>query len=243
MLNEEAAFLKAIALQPGDDNVRLVYADWLTENGDPDRGELIRLQCSLERGIDWRDSATAEGERLEEIRAREQELIENMLAPREAGEEPGVREFTTTPEIAAILAKETQRITFKRGMIDKLNLNTTRITKLPPNLYVGGNLDLSIIGLWGSNITELPPDLHVGGNLYLVNTAITELPPDLHVGGSLNLVRTNFTAETASRILDMPNLSREAKITGLESAGFPALAAEARRNARLDDGPDTPSRQ
>ena len=52
MLDEEAAFLKAIAHNPEDDTSRLVYADWLDEDEqyDPVRAELIRLQCGLEGG-------------------------------------------------------------------------------------------------------------------------------------------------------------------------------------------------
>lgn len=40
-------FLRAICADPEDDTVRLVYADWLDENGDPDRAEFIRLQIDL----------------------------------------------------------------------------------------------------------------------------------------------------------------------------------------------------
>jgi uncharacterized protein (TIGR02996 family) len=39
-------FLRAICENPEDDTVRLVYADWLDENGDPDRAEFIRLQVA-----------------------------------------------------------------------------------------------------------------------------------------------------------------------------------------------------
>ncbi|HLW65058.1 MAG TPA: TIGR02996 domain-containing protein [Gemmataceae bacterium] len=38
------AFLKTIRENPDDDAPRLVYADWLDENGQPDRAEFIRLQ-------------------------------------------------------------------------------------------------------------------------------------------------------------------------------------------------------
>lgn len=37
----------AVAAEPLETTVRLVYADWLDENGDPDRAEFIRLQCRL----------------------------------------------------------------------------------------------------------------------------------------------------------------------------------------------------
>jgi uncharacterized protein (TIGR02996 family) len=39
-------FLQEIVAAPDDDAPRLVYADWLEEQGDP-RGEFIRLQCEL----------------------------------------------------------------------------------------------------------------------------------------------------------------------------------------------------
>ncbi len=42
-----AAFLAAIADRPDDDLPRLVFADWLDENGQPDRAEFIRVQVEL----------------------------------------------------------------------------------------------------------------------------------------------------------------------------------------------------
>jgi uncharacterized protein (TIGR02996 family) len=43
------ALLAAIRADPADDTVRLVFADWLEENGEPDRAEFIRLQCDVAR--------------------------------------------------------------------------------------------------------------------------------------------------------------------------------------------------
>src|SRR4051812_46862381 len=40
-------FLQAIREEPLNDVPRLIYADWLEENGDPARAEFIRLQCEL----------------------------------------------------------------------------------------------------------------------------------------------------------------------------------------------------
>src|SRR5262245_53427650 len=40
------AFLQDILDDPDDDAVRLIFADWLTEQDDP-RGEFIRVQCEL----------------------------------------------------------------------------------------------------------------------------------------------------------------------------------------------------
>jgi uncharacterized protein (TIGR02996 family) len=39
------ALFRAICEQPWEDTPRLVYADWLEENGQPERAEFIRLQC------------------------------------------------------------------------------------------------------------------------------------------------------------------------------------------------------
>ena len=42
-----AAFLQEIGEHPDDDGLRLVYADWLDDTGDADRGEFIRPQIEL----------------------------------------------------------------------------------------------------------------------------------------------------------------------------------------------------
>ena len=60
-------FIRAITENPDDDALRLVYADWLEERGNP-RGEFIRLQCALER-------MSQEDPRRESLQAREQELL------------------------------------------------------------------------------------------------------------------------------------------------------------------------
>lgn len=44
----DASFLAAILDDPDDTALRLIYADWLEERGDP-RGEFIRLQCEPDR--------------------------------------------------------------------------------------------------------------------------------------------------------------------------------------------------
>src|SRR5262249_46661842 len=45
----EDGLWQAIVDDPDDDLPRLVYADWLEENGQPERAELIRLQCDPNR--------------------------------------------------------------------------------------------------------------------------------------------------------------------------------------------------
>lgn len=45
-MSHEKGFLQAIIENPDDDGLRLIYADWLEERGDP-RGKFIRVQCQL----------------------------------------------------------------------------------------------------------------------------------------------------------------------------------------------------
>ena len=46
-MSDEAALLKAITANAGDDTPRLVYADWLDEHDAPIQAEYIRTQCRL----------------------------------------------------------------------------------------------------------------------------------------------------------------------------------------------------
>jgi uncharacterized protein (TIGR02996 family) len=48
-MTDREALLAAIHADPDDDTARLVYADWLQENGQPDHGEFIRFQIEAAR--------------------------------------------------------------------------------------------------------------------------------------------------------------------------------------------------
>jgi len=48
-MSDESALLAAILAHPDEDTPRLMYADWLQENGQPERAEFIRLQIELTR--------------------------------------------------------------------------------------------------------------------------------------------------------------------------------------------------
>jgi uncharacterized protein (TIGR02996 family) len=63
------SLVEAIRANPADDAPRLVYADWLEENGRPERAEFIRVQCELAK-------ASAKGKRREKLAAREKELLD-----------------------------------------------------------------------------------------------------------------------------------------------------------------------
>jgi uncharacterized protein (TIGR02996 family) len=67
-VSEAYALLRDICENPADDGLRLVYADWLEENGQPERAEFIRIQIERAR-------LTPENSRQEELRRRQQELL------------------------------------------------------------------------------------------------------------------------------------------------------------------------
>src|SRR5262245_10578056 len=68
-MQTEDAFVQAVRESPGEASLRLMYADWLEERGDP-LGEFLRLQHRL----DHLDDSDAERPALEE---REREFVRN----------------------------------------------------------------------------------------------------------------------------------------------------------------------
>ena len=50
-MTDREALLAAICANPDDDTPRLAFADWLEENGEPERAEFVRLQCELASGL------------------------------------------------------------------------------------------------------------------------------------------------------------------------------------------------
>jgi uncharacterized protein (TIGR02996 family) len=48
-MSDSLTFLQAIRAAPADDALRLVYSDWLEEQGEDARAEFIRVQCALAR--------------------------------------------------------------------------------------------------------------------------------------------------------------------------------------------------
>ncbi len=65
---EMVALLAACRARPGDDLPRLVLADWLDENGQPERAEFVRVQVELSH-------PTADVERIRRVKKREMELL------------------------------------------------------------------------------------------------------------------------------------------------------------------------
>jgi uncharacterized protein (TIGR02996 family) len=93
-MNEERAFLLAIAAQPDDDTRKLAFADWLDEQGDHPRAEYIRGQIALAQvTVDSEvyvrriapGQVTPESERYVELIERGRDLFEAHHAEWESG--------------------------------------------------------------------------------------------------------------------------------------------------------------
>lgn len=106
--SEEAAFIREIAREPDDDAPRLIFADWLEEQGDL-RAEFIRVQCEMERTA-WHE------ERWWQLYEHEQALIsehaEQWLTqfPRHRGVTWGLPPTVVSREL------QIDRIVFRRGL-------------------------------------------------------------------------------------------------------------------------------
>jgi uncharacterized protein (TIGR02996 family) len=80
-MGTEGPFLRDICEHPAEDAPRLVYADWLEDNGQPEQGEFIRIQCELARS-----GGEVSAARLRQLTRREKQLWQKHGAAWEAGE-------------------------------------------------------------------------------------------------------------------------------------------------------------
>lgn len=75
-MSNRSSFISSIVSEPDEDTHRLVFADWLTENNEPDLGEFIRAQIEMSRwsGADLPVSAE-ENERRTSVKRRKDDLF------------------------------------------------------------------------------------------------------------------------------------------------------------------------
>jgi uncharacterized protein (TIGR02996 family) len=154
----EAALLRSIAMEPDGNAARLVFADWLEENGESPRAEFIRVQCEL--------AATGMPEkRRHALRVRERALLD-----------------THRHEWCEALGLPVEEVGFDRGAIDKLRLSQWDGGKLldpeyAPRFATLTELDLSGIQLADVGLTAFAKsaDFPALRKLILSNNAITDV--------------------------------------------------------------------
>jgi uncharacterized protein (TIGR02996 family) len=195
-MNQEEAFLEAIREEPDDDTVRLIFADWLEERGDP-RGEFIRIQCALV-------TMTDEDER----RALLQDRVERLLEQHE-------------PKWVGSLASRVQRYTFRRGFVEEITVSAAALITQGRDLFRHHPIRTAHV----FSLALLPDTPHLGhrGFSEFLRLAYLDRLAALHLrDGELGDQRVPALAETAHltglRRLDLEN-------NGLTIASIHALAA------------------
>ena len=108
-MSDELALLTAIIANPDEDTPRLVFADWLQENGQPERAEFIRVQIEVTRLPD-RERQTPH---YRALLIRFRELI---AAHRDGWVKP--------------LGLPPTRATLRRGFVEEIQLNSDELLKI-----------------------------------------------------------------------------------------------------------------
>ncbi len=118
------AFLAAILADPGDDTARLVAADFLEENDDPDRATFIRIQVALARL-----EAIGQGKSLEadHLRAKERAFLGPLSWYRPvwaANECPELVRWKPRgggrDQLEAMAVDGADRLTWRRGFVERV---------------------------------------------------------------------------------------------------------------------------
>jgi uncharacterized protein (TIGR02996 family) len=128
METEDAALWRAVVAAPHDDAPRLIYADWLEENGLPERAEFVRVQCRLARLDD-------EAPERQSLERRERHLWLKHRAAWRASLPARMREFP-----------------FRRGFVHPKNVPLT-----PKQFLQLGEGALSHAPLWDVRLTVRGP--------------------------------------------------------------------------------------
>ena len=149
-MTEREALYRTICENPDDDTPRLVYADWLQENGEEARAEFIRVQCNLAKlprsDPGWAECLVREQQLLDAHRhrvyARGDESWPEGVFP------PGPRTVMERgfPAIADIFHIEGDRAFRERQFINAIR----SLTELTPvrHVLMRAHLGLSDLDMW-----------------------------------------------------------------------------------------------
>ncbi|MCA9072268.1 MAG: TIGR02996 domain-containing protein, partial [Planctomycetaceae bacterium] len=108
-------FFRQIRLNPDDDNIRLIFADWLEEIGD-ERAEFIRVQCECAR---WEQTPDIEHrERYLQLKSHEVELS-------------GLWRESCLNDLSSLGVKD---VRFQRGFVERMHLEGDEFLPRTKNL-------------------------------------------------------------------------------------------------------------
>lgn len=224
MASDEANLLDAIWRSPDDDAPRLVYADFLTERGDP-RGELIQVECALERALPF-------SERWWTLRAERQNLWTAHHATWSATSLGVDRGYHRGFGVEATLAAE--RFIELKGALD---LPAPAISRLTLHSGTPARLETIVQSKWltryehleiRSNLSHSP--LSTPGAKALASAALPALR-------SLSAITCRFGPMAAKALAKAPWLAQLDRLSltnnSLGAKGIAALVASALKVRRL----------
>ncbi len=230
------AFMRAIRAAPDDDAPRLVYADWLEENGDPARAEFIRVQCARARLP--ADDPAAEG-----LNARAHALLadnwEAWVGPLRDAVGPNASRVGEAWLLGGF--HRDGHWHFRRGFVEALSLTATALLRHADGLFRVAplrHLMLWDAGLYVADVARLP--YLAGVDLLWFSDpwrepvradGIAALAASPHLGRltTLNLSRNDVADDGAAVLARAPWLgglrSLNLEENGLSSFAAAALAA------------------
>ena len=109
-MNSHEGILKEIIANPDDDAPRLVYADWLEEQGDPDRAEFVRIQLEMAIHESWQPEHAKLESRIASLLTKHEESWKKEL---------GVK----------------AHFYYRRGTIEQLTLTAKALCKIDPDIF------------------------------------------------------------------------------------------------------------
>jgi uncharacterized protein (TIGR02996 family) len=209
------ALLRAVLAAPDDDAPRLIYADWLDEEGDCDRAEFIRVQIALAR-TDEHDP------RYRELHQRESDLLQGGNYNR----------------WVAPLEDLAQQWTFRRGFVEAVEVAAAVFLRCGERLFDAApvrSLKLVRAGLSGPRLAVYPALAHLvaldlsGAHLWASHLAILLASPHLAGLRDLSLAHNNLGQSGANLLTDLPILDSLTRLdlanNRLRNAGAVRVAA------------------
>lgn len=138
-------FLASIRENLDDDTPRLVFADWLQENGDEDHAEFIRLQCAIARG------ASTEKARADELlRANRKRWLRGL--PKSLVDNPGRCQFRRG--LPALVTMKARRFVAEGKAVQRLTALEELTLEEPSPEAIGSQTLVGVPGLKLMHVTS-----------------------------------------------------------------------------------------
>ena len=146
VMSSSQGLLNAIIAQPDDDAPRLVYADWLEENGSTARAEFIRIQCEMAKRELWEEEFSQLERQSEKLLEKHEEAWKKEIGVKKA------------------------HLYYRRGTIEQLTLSAKALFELDPEVLKSTPIkrvrithanDEKLIKLRDSGVLKLLPGLRL----------------------------------------------------------------------------------